>query len=126
MVTGGLHVELEKSVELLSSNGTWLCYLPDLPARRYAHSQTGLIACGGGGSSEHKQSCVTFSAGRWNKTHDLGQCGSTFCSRYGHTGSALPQGVLLIGGIFGDPSETSLLTDNGGATPSFNLDHVRQ
>ena len=119
MVTGGLHVELEKSVELLSSNGTWLCYLSDLPARRYAHSQTGLITCGGGGASE-QSSCVTFSAGRWKKTHTLGR------ARLGHTAWASPQGVLLMGGVCSRcKTTTELLNDNGGATPSFTLKNSR-
>ena len=72
-------------------------------------------------STKIHKSCVTFSAGRWKKTHTLGQ------PRYGHTGWASPRGVMLMGGHGGNRlTTTELLTDNGGATPSFNLNYERQ
>ena len=121
MVTGGNTVNKGKSVELLSSDGTKLCSLPDLPADRYHHSQTGLVTCGGGLTSSDQKSCYTFSAGRWKKTHTLRQ------RRYGHTAYALPQGVMLMGGDAhgGFKKTTELLTDNGGATLSINLFNER-
>ena len=123
MVTGGNGPAGSKSVELLSSNGTWLCFLSNLPDHRDHHTQTGLITCGGGvlyrGKSE-RTSCVTFSAGRWKKTHTLGQ------KRWAHTAWASPQGVLLMGGHdIGTSTTTELLTDNGDTTPSFNLGNSR-
>ena len=118
MVTGGNGPAGSKSVELLSSNGTWLCFLSNLPDYRNHHTQTGLITCGGGvvyrGKSE-RTSCVTFSAGRWKKTHTLGQ------KRWAHTAWASPQGVLLMGGASDRHTSTELLSDNGRVTPSFNL-----
>ena len=73
IVSGGAH---KKSVELLYPNGTRLCSLPDLPGNRDHHSQTGLVACGGGwpgfsGGPGVSTSCVTFSEGSWKKTHNL-------------------------------------------------------
>ena len=51
LVTGGVPTNsVGTSVELLSSNGTRLCSLPNLPAPRHYHSQTGLLSCGGGGT----------------------------------------------------------------------------
>ena len=121
MVTGGNGAtdSVQTSVELLSSNGTRLCSLPNLPEKKWQHSQTGVLACGGGSGSAYK-SCFKFADSRWKKSHTMGT------SRYGHTGWASPQGVLLIGGT-DTQSQTSaeLLTDNGGATPSFTLKNNR-
>ena len=115
MVTGGTDGFNGKSVELLATDGTKLCSLPNLPAKkgRHWHSQTGLVTCGGGYSETHK-SCVTFSAGRWKKTHTLRQ------RRYAHTAWASPRGVLLMGGTH-TSRLTDLLTDDGDTIPSFNL-----
>ena len=80
MVTGGFNGRSLTSVELLLLNGTRLCALPDLPGARHHHSQSGLLACGGGHSRESEQnSCVKFSGGTWEQTHTLGQ------GRYAHT-----------------------------------------
>ena len=127
LVTGGIGTtkSVQTSVELLSSNGTRLCSLPNLPEKRYYHSQTGVLACGGGsrGSGSAYKSCFKFADSRWKKSHTMGT------SRYGHTGWASPQGVLLIGGTDRTDTQsqtsTELLTDNGGATPSFTLKNNR-
>ena len=75
MVTGGSTASAQpSSVELLFTNGTRLCSLPNLPAPRHYHSQTALLSCGGGGShSGERKSCVTFTGGHWKMTHTLGQ-----------------------------------------------------
>ena len=114
----GTYIGSRTSVELLSSDGTRLCSLPNLPAERYQHSQTGLVACGGGKfRSSERTSCVTFDSGRWKKTHTLRY------KRFAHSAWASPRGVLLMGGGYsdGDGTTTELLTDNGGSTPSFSL-----
>ena len=123
LVTGGVPTNsVGTSVELLSSNGTRLCSLPNLPAPRHYHSQSGLLSCGGGGShSGERKSCVTFTTGHWKKTHTLA-LGNKIMG--GHSAWASPRGVLIIG--IGNPSyrgvtTTELLTDNGGSTPSFTL-----
>ena len=122
MVTGGQGAtdSVQTSVELLSSNGTRLCSLPNLPEKRFDHSQTGVLACGGGVGSG-LQTCSTFAGGRWKKSHTLGT------RRYGHTAWASPQGVRIMGGSFNTQS-TELLNDNGGATatPSFTLKNKRR
>ena len=125
IVTGssGKDKSAKTSVELLSINGTRLCSLPDLPAERYYHSQSGLLTCGGG-PTDAKTSCVTFAGGSWKKSHTLGK------PRHDHTAWALPNGVLLIGGprTTGDglsATSTELLTDNGVSTPSFSLQNKR-
>ena len=135
---GPASVYAGKSVELLSSNGTRLCSLPNLPGERWGHSQTRLLTCGGGVGSE-KTSCVTFDAGSWKKTHTLGQ------QWRDHTAWASPQGVMLMKSKYkptisiswrGAPqpghaprgssgsTKTELLTDDGGSTPSLNLDYL--
>ena len=101
------------SAELLHSNGTRLCSLPDLPDERRVHSQTGLITCGGGSGATQK-SCITFSSGTWQESHTLTE------NRYGHTQWSSPDGVLLIGGYGVSSGTTELLTDNGDSTPAFN------
>ena len=118
----GIRLSNEKSVELLSMNGTRLCSLPDLPGARTHHSLNGLVSCGGGHSLG--KSCITFDAGKWKKTHTLRQ------RRVCLTGWASPRGVLLMGGYYtyGYSSllATELLTDNGGTTQSFNLVNFRR
>ena len=125
MVTGGHGAteSVKTSVELLSSNGTRLCSLPNLPEKRYFHSQTGVLACGGGIGSDQSvlKTCSTFAGGRWKKSHTLG------IKRNAHTAWASPQGVFIMGGSFNTQS-TELLNDNGGATatPSFTLKNKRR
>ena len=120
LVTGG-EESAGNSVELLSSNGTRLCSLPDLPGERSYHSQTGLLTCGGGGGEPERTTCLTFDTGSWKKTHTLGQ------EWLAHTAWASPRGVLIIGGgVEGSSLNTELLTDNGGATPSFALKNKRE
>ena len=79
------------SVELLHTNGTWLCSLPNLPSNRRAHSQTGLISCGTW-DSDTMRSCVTFSSGSWEVSHTLAQ------DRRLHSAWVSPHGIMLIGG----------------------------
>ena len=104
---GGINT-YTRSVEILRGNGNYWCSLPDLPYDRRHHTQSGLITCGGYGTSDTFTSCSTFSNGQWKTTHQLQY------QRYGHSSWMSPQGVVLIGG---DNSE--LLTDHGGSTTSF-------
>ena len=119
MVSGGYNGYDITSVELLFLNGTRLCALPDLPVARYAHSQSGPLACGGGRGGSERTSCVTFSGGTWEHSHTLGQ------SRYSHTAWASPQGVLLMGSQYDSRTTTELLNDDGTTSASFNLDNQR-
>ena len=107
---GGERPGARTSVELLSINGTRLCALPSLPKSRGNHIQSGLVTCGGNQAT----SCVTFSGGRWKKTHTLR------VRRYGATSWASPRGVLIMGGNYQETT-TELLNDAGASTASFNL-----
>ena len=67
LVTGGYPGK--KLVEVLNSNGTFLCTLPDLPDNRGRHSVDGHIMCGGSGEG---RSCMLFDGGLWKtKTWNL-------------------------------------------------------
>ena len=125
MVTGGLLWcsscdPYVTAVELLASNGSKLCNLPDFPVPLFEHAQSGLITCGGSYSNldNTQNSCYTFSGGHWKKSHTLGK------KRWGYTAWASPQGVLLIGGT--SSNTTELLTDDGVTNSSFTLEKGRR
>ena len=101
------------SVELLHSDGSPWCSLPDLPESRWDHTQTGLEACGGGGSAT-RTTCVRLEAGSWTPSHQLVE------QRF-HLSWASPAGTLLMGGIL-SPQTTELLDANtGDSVTSFPL-----
>ena len=107
------------SAELLHTNGTTLCSLPDIPndpSFRRWHTQTGLVLCGG--SSSAQSSCTTFKEGTWVLSHSLAT------NWHAHSSWASPQGVLLIGSLNNGGRTTELLNDNGDTTPSFTLDYI--
>ena len=108
-----------KSVELYYTNGSRICFLPDLPYNRSSHSQTGVTACGGSGSSAANTSCHTLTnIGSWELSHNLDQ------DRRAHSAWTSPQGTILIGGVGSSAQTTSeILMDSGDTTPGFNLDY---
>ena len=119
LVSGGFPgSRFGKSVELLHTNGSRICSLPNLPYKRYGHSQTGLTACAGYGDSASESTCHTLSStGTWEVSHNLNQ------SRVYHSAWDSPQGIVLIGS--GDTSAwttTEILLENGDTAPGFNLD----
>ena len=86
------------SVELLHTNGTRLCSLPNLPSSRRQHTQTGLTACGGWGDISHAAStnCLTLSStSSWIQSHTLAGQGRQY-----HSAWASPQGTILLGGYY--------------------------
>ena len=103
------------SVEILRSDGTPWCSLPELPFDSQgisSHTQSGLIACGG--SSNNRQSCVTFKDGVWTTSHSLRE------DRWEHSAWASPAGVVLLGGANSDPSTSSeLLSDSTGTSSVY-------
>ena len=106
--------------ELLYTNGTQLCSLPNLPQGyiRSRHSQTGLTCCGGTDRAAGITTCHTLSSnGSWELTHSLSQ------GRRWHSSWASPQGTMLIGGGFSGTT-TEILTENGDTIPGFNLDYL--
>ena len=112
MVTGGVGPGGWRnfvSVELLFTNGTYLCSLPDLPGPRYEHTQNGPMLCGGY-ETIMRHSCVKFCGGFWNETHS-----SLRKPRTSHGSWASPGGLMLIGGNFGR-STSEVLTDDGQST----------
>ena len=111
LLTGGSGTEV--AVELLHTNGTRICSLPDLPSNRRGHVQAGYTVCGGHGSPG-RTSCHTLSStGSWVLSHNLAR------DRVGHSAWASPQGTILLG--TGTTSE--ILLESGGTTRGFNLDY---
>ena len=126
IVTGstGSPISSGREVEILRSDGTAWCSLPDLPGGGWAHhTQSGLVTCGGNGAY-HSKSCVTFdtSDGSWRTSHHLlhDRCyhSSWFSEQHGI--------ILMGGGDYYSPDNTSLTTterlnDNGGSDETFHL-----
>ena len=106
----------EKSVEVLHSDGTPWCSLPDLPDDRSYHTQTGLLTCDGVSTSTKKTgtSCIKFSEGKWKPSHKLKE------ERYTHSSWASPLGTVLMGGSNTGESDTwtttELLDDTTGVS----------
>ena len=79
LITGGIgrNKQGDKSTELTSvevltpSGVPLLCTVPPLPASRYEHTQDGLVACGGYGSTAVLTTCVTLTASGWATSHKL-------------------------------------------------------
>ena len=105
------------SVEVVSSSGVPLpCTVPPLPASRYDHTQDGLVACGGYGSTAVLTSCVTLTGSGWQESHQLQE------ERALHVSWRSPAGLLLMGGHSNLTSE--LLTNTGSSSsPSFDLEY---
>jgi len=114
IITGGFQASTK--VEILRENGGYWCSLPDLPDERYSHTQSGLITCGGGATSDSWTSCLSFTNGQWVTSHQLQQ------SRYQHSSWMSQHGVLLVGGSDSGNS-TEKLTENGGSTQAFTLEY---
>ena len=116
LVTGG--DDTLKSAEMLLSDGTPWCSVPNLPYETYAHSQSGLVACGGVYS---KTSCFTLSEGQWTTSHSL------LNIRYHHSSWSSPNGTILLGGEATDSrNSTEMLADSGGSQQSFTLQYETQ
>ena len=115
------------NVELLHTNGSRICSLPDLPYSRSGHTQTGMIACGGSenlvGQAAARRTCHTLTpnSGSWVQSFNLAQ------DRQGHSAWARPSGsplalVILLGGFESGAEKTSeILKASGETTPGFNL-----
>ena len=113
IISGG--VGAWRSVEILRDNGSYWCALPGLPDDRLDHSQSGLMACGGG--DDTMTSCVTFSDGLWIVSHHPLQ---NYIKE--HSSWMSPHGVVLMGGVYSDSQATTeILTDDGGSIPGFAL-----
>ena len=111
------------SVELLQTNGSYHCSLPNLPSYRYSHTQTGFTLCGGWDSAPpwiSRTSCLTLTtSGSWEESYNL------TIERDSHCAWASPQGIMLLGGW--DTSSlttTEILLEDGVTTSGFSLDYM--
>ena len=106
-----------KSVEAITTDGTPLCKLPDLPDHRSDHTIDNNIMCGG---SSTQTSCLSYVAGNWTKYgNDLKT------KRYHHVSWRKPNGkVVLIGGTFN--WKTSEVVSSSGHQKGFDIKHEVQ
>ena len=118
LISGGGTNIWHKSVEILHSNGSYWCSLPDLPGSRYLHTQSGLVLCGAA-QNTYWSFCLTFSSGQWTKSHQL-QHGRTY-----HSSWMSQHGIMLLGGNPGGDRDskttTEILTEDGQSSLSFKL-----
>ena len=118
LVTGGIPSinNRLRSAEVLRSDGSSWCALPDMLDRVGEHTQAGLEVCGGRGA--FTRGCFSFSAGSWLPSHTLAQ------QRTLHSSWVSPQGVVLMGGDLSNSAKhsTELLSDSSQtSTPYFSL-----
>ena len=124
LITGGLRGDRDASIYIPDTNQS--CILPDLPTRRYYHSQVGLRACGG---TIGITNCDTWDpeTGSWN-AEDVQLIG---CRAGNSWTTANGEGTYLIGSYgysYGngaydawDNAKTSdLLKPDGTVVPGFN------
>ena len=100
-------------MEVLHSDGSPWCSLPNLPKHRYGHTQTGLEACGGWGSQ--MATCVRFSGGTWSPSLQLVE------KRADHSIWTSPAGTLIMGGHYSKKTTEVLDTATGNSNASFPL-----
>ena len=122
LVTGGVEdgeIEDSTSVEVLLSNGSSLCSLPDMPGRMY-HTQSGLTACGEAGGIEAK-GCIQFQSGSWTSlTQNLSY------DRYYHTSwvNVNTGDIHLIGGGGDSGDTTEIVSQDGTSRRSFDTKYT--
>jgi len=114
LVTGGQFHAL--SADLISTNGTEICGLSQMPHYKYYHTQSGLTACGGYGSDPEGQSCLKFQSGSWTTLTD----NLVFERRY-HSSWITPDGDILLIGGFHNATTTEIVYQNGTSIRSFDL-----
>ena len=118
LITGGEGAY--QSAEIYHPDRDTPCVLPDLPDRRYGHTQDGSMVCGG---SDTRRSCQRWNAdtGIWVLVTD-----SLIEDRRYHI-SWTPRessDTYLIGGYkSGNTSEAIALDFDNGVTSSFLLQH---
>ena len=104
------------SAEVISTNGTSICGLPQMPISKDRHTQSGLTACGGYGS---ERNCIKFQSGSWTTLTD-----NLVYMRYDHSSWVTPdEGILLIGGSFfiDGHNETEIVYQNGTNIGFYDL-----
>ena len=104
-----------KSAEVLFTNGSSICELPQMSQSKYGHTQSGLTACGGYVSGTER-SCIKFEDGSWTTLTD-----NLVEERRDHSSWVSPDGdILLIGGYYSDTT-TEIVYQNGTSIRSFDL-----
>jgi len=118
LVVGGWKEKTLKSVEAITTDGTPLCTLPDLPYEIRRHTMDDHIICGGyNDQSLTQSSCHYFIAGEWTKyRNDLKT------QRVNHVSWRRQDGeVILFGGL--NSKKTSEVVSSSGHQKAFNLQH---
>ena len=104
------------SAEVLFTNGSSICELPQMSQSKYDHSQSGLIACGGSYEIDTMRSCIKFEDGSWTTLTD-----NLVEQRFWHSSWITPDGdILLIGGDL-SPTTTEIVNQDGISIRSFDL-----
>ena len=116
LVVGGDPSDSLRSVEALTTDGTPLCTLPDLPDQIIGHTIDNHIICGG---YYTKTSCLHYVAGKWTKyKNDLK------FKRLFHVSWQRQDGeVILIGGENYNSRKTSEVVSSSGHQKGFNVQH---
>ena len=104
------------SAEVLFTNGSSMCELPQMSQSKRVHSQSGLTACGGGGYGNEKRSCIKFVAGSWTTLND-----NLLFERYDHSSWITLDGDILLIGGFHNATTTEIVYQNGTSIRSFDL-----
>ena len=104
------------SAEVLFTNGSSICELPPMSQSKYDHTQSGLIACGGGYDNDTMRSCIKFEDGSWTTlTDNLVELRTRQSSWINPDGD-----ILLIGGS-GSLTTTEIVYQDGTSIRSFDL-----
>ena len=114
-MVGGHPSDSHSSVEAITTDGTPLCALPDLPDQRIFHTSDNHITCGG---SYTQTSCLHYVAGKSQVTcrNDLK------FKRLFHVSWRRQDGeVILIGGE--NSRKTSEVVSSSGHQKGFNVQH---
>ena len=112
-MTGGY--DAATSAEVLFTNGSSICELPQMSQSKRYHTQSGLTACGGA-DIDTRRNCIKFEAGSWTTLTD-----NLVEKRYRHSSWINPDGdILLIGGQY-SLTTTEIVYQNGTSIRSFDL-----
>ena len=114
LVTGGVGI-IATSAEVLFTNGSSICELPQLSQSKSEHTQSGLTACGGW-VGDTRRNCIKFEAGAWKTLTD-----NLVKKRRGHSSWVNSNGHILLIGGFHSSTTTEIVYQNGTSIKSFDL-----
>ena len=117
-MVGGYPAKSYKSVEAITTDGTPLCKLPDIPDERRRHTMDNNIMCGGA-VGDTQTSCLSYVAGKWKKYgNDL-----NFKRHYHVSWRRLDGKIILMGGTGKNSKKTSEEVSSSGHQKGFDLKH---